>query len=516
MTQKMNYFSDVAIKLDPHIRHNDPIPPEKYDSLKHNLRKELGATKFSETNLFDCLNEVVETINIHQLSEKQAARLISSFLEGGLKRLFDSRVKMISLSDMIALLRYYKGDRATRHSAQEAAAAWRLDHSRIPMSLIDLETNLLMGSPEADLTSILDMAKQTVRQQLTETQRSQLASAERIYRKSHGNEQMPLKKYAEHLARILPSKKKISQISSHPQGAQPKSGKRQTNKKKQQIDQHHHEVKEMVADLTSKMETLLSQHTPQPSESQIQPVYRYNQGPQQPNYAQNNKTYPVKSSWGQPAQSYPQQPKGNHKPYHNNETQNNRPNYRPYKPGKGMDKFFRDGIPHNYENEPWDANNKHLPKKFNPREWRFLKDTDPEFKQAIKIFGHGSFRTKYQQVPNRPLFRWVAGKYIPDIPLQPFPQHLDIVVKMADGGYKLTRAILDMFEHRCSACSLYNHAAGDRTGLCPYANVTDSFELCKTCRCGFHTRCLLHPSANPLQHSRNNTVPHNSSQPQHD
>ena len=535
-----NLFADVVVTLDPGLKFNEPVEAAHFDAVKLGLRKELGTPKYSEQTLQDALNETIQQINEHKLSMDQAVKLIASFLDGNLKRLFLARKDKMPLQSLVNLLRKYTGGRETRAAAIEDAASWKIDLSKPYESIIDLETSLLSGYKLDPVEVIPAVVKQSCRNQLTETQRHQLTAIEENYRRQH-HKSITYDKWKEALIRILPHKKRIHKVVQQTeQSSEPKP----TNLLPQPLQPSQlnamRQMKESIAEMSRKIDqntNNLAQQVSEAAESinqinfrqqfnqqrQIQQQARESQPEQQqarpPERHQNGAKSPFNPpSMGQNHRSFNQtrfnpnksqahfNPNRSHPQFglHRNQGQaprnnafGNKGNSWTFQPMQQKEKQkFATPSPRERLNQPLEPRTDRFEGQF-----KFVKPWHEDYNfgmSQIKPYDFSNPRAgEIFPKEHRRLFIWENGHYKPQIPVRPF--YHDVLIKsLKTGKYSLTRKAKAHFANVCVLCGLPGHTASNKE-LCPlYEFSRCSSALCNDCLTAFHCPpCLLHPDSNP-------------------
>lgn len=201
-------YADEVVKLHD-LADNKGVTPECFDFIKGNLRKEIGL-KLNEADLATGLNLLCEAINNYKLSETQAKQLFNSFLEGNLKTIFIAHKGLkdkVPLADIVAKLWNYKACRVSRAEATEKIKSWTLNFANPKSSIADLESYFLLSRPNSSMSAIRELTKQSVQMQLHSFMHRELLKKEQLYMKKHHGRDMPLGKFIEVVASLVPRPK---------------------------------------------------------------------------------------------------------------------------------------------------------------------------------------------------------------------------------------------------------------------------------------------------------------------
>ena len=558
------FFADHAIEIDENIAQNKGVSQDRYEAIKINLRREIGA-KFSEADLANCLNIICEVINDNKLSEKQGTRLIASFLDDGLRTLFlahTQRKNKIPLSTVVSRLRRYKGNRISRAEAGEKLKSWQLDYGKPQSSIFDLQAYILLAKPNSSINTVHELVKQVIKDRVPDNMCRELDQRERLYMKKHDRREMPMSRFIDEVAQLAPvpkgTRKQVNKVKATSPPTQRKKVSEQAKRTQDRVD---HAPTQVVCQLESsgKIDSLIrsvnslmnkSNKEEKPSKSpenqkstqyfyfsspdlktnqvQAEPAQKLtsNEGfavkPQNGYQTLNGQQRSFRRGWQRPNRNFqggesntdsfnrkfmPRDQSGNRNfngnqrqwqngnngnqrrwPNGNRRQWNNNANQRPWGNASQNQQNFNN--PKNGDEAP-----RGPPK--NRRGWHFVKETDPEFCELMAE-NKPELENGANMNPNKKAFYWCGDKFIPFNDIEAFPVELDVLIRGNNGKARLTRKIKEFFNSKCSSCGIYGHHESSNTKLCPYGDVADTFTLCTICRSGFHSKCRIHESKNPL------------------
>ena len=456
-------YADEALQLDKGLEDGPPASSAAYAEARKTLKK-YGSPLLGNNldNLSDFLNLTIEVANESALNGTQVARILGSHLKGPLGLGVRRMLKKEKVTKVIEYLRKFQCPNLSIGDCQRTVVAWKFNKRKVRESVFGLYMSLSSAYPRTDSNTILEFTKLRVKENLPPTSLDDLIMAEEHDRITTGVP-MDLPRFITEVEKIVgkhpttqtdtldvmkaaleqPPPPPIQHYASPPQLPPPPP-----------VKEHEENLAKVVQELSTKVDRVLTVQAqppapppapPAPSMPQFVPVPMYGHAP----YSSHPPPPPPMPTSTPPQTFAPPPPSGFRQGFN--------------KQGQGQGyTFVREGDP-KYEIactkfSKSDSLNKNLPEV--PREMvPFLKNQDGTIQPA------------------------------PHVKVTPFPRGL--AVFGFDAGkqrFNLTRAIKTHFENKCATCGLPGHRSSSK--YCPMASAADSWNLCPTCRLGFHTNCV--------------------------
>ncbi len=215
MRKKLMFAPSVVpdVELDD-ISKNEGAGSEVVYQVLKNMKKAFPTDMTSEDKTFGMfLNRIVQQINIHKLSEREAQELLPDFFDGEMKDMIIMQLTTLGLKDTLELLRYFKKPKNTVLQEKEKINKWKLNtdgSQTVKSQMFQLYTWYSAGFPEKPRTTQLDLFKQKVKEFLPHKSQLELDKKEAEIMIMEG-EEMSLFDFADEIEKLVENRMDMSE-----------------------------------------------------------------------------------------------------------------------------------------------------------------------------------------------------------------------------------------------------------------------------------------------------------------
>ena len=451
-------------ELDPAL---EQAPPASSEALKEvKIENTKYARQLLSNNLHglsDVLNNFISSVNSARINFKQAAGILSGFFTGTMAENARILVKRHPLPEVLDIIRRQYCQEETPHECQVKVSKWKLgkgSKKKIERSLLDLYMMVTKANPDASVSEALEMTKVLVKSQMPEGALHDLSLSEEMEVLTTGR-RLGLHAFTDEVLKAMDKyprpvvESDVFQVQQcHQETREPE---RSTSDRAMAmligaVEKQTAMVGKMIENI-AQMQQNQNQHPPLMA-SQFAPAPY-----QQPHRQQPMTNYPPPRGNYNPPMAMPQQTQGR-MPWRGGAPQ-----------GSGGFSGTRSSLTYLYPHQA-------------------------EYQRAASFFKKEDLGPRLpQKGPGEVFVRYYQDKTVEPVnqDVQPFPRSRAVFAHdPRTDKYLLTGAVKAHFGgRRCTSCGLLGHSPASPG--CPFYDVPESWELCETCRLGFHTRCKYAP-----------------------